>query len=39
MSKGEDRNPVIEVVVGDITRFAADVIVNSAHESLASGGG
>jgi O-acetyl-ADP-ribose deacetylase (regulator of RNase III) len=30
---------VFEVVVGDITQFAADVIVNSAHESLAPGGG
>ncbi len=39
MSKAEDRKQVIEVVVGDITKFAADVIVNSAHESLAPGGG
>jgi O-acetyl-ADP-ribose deacetylase (regulator of RNase III) len=31
--------PVFEVVVGDITKSAADVIVNSAHESLAPGGG
>jgi O-acetyl-ADP-ribose deacetylase len=31
--------PTFEVVVGDITKFAADVIVNSAHESLAPGGG
>ena len=29
----------IEVIVGDITLFEADVIVNSAHESLAPGGG
>jgi O-acetyl-ADP-ribose deacetylase (regulator of RNase III) len=34
-----ERQPVIEVVVGDITKFAAEVIVNSAHESLAPGGG
>jgi O-acetyl-ADP-ribose deacetylase (regulator of RNase III) len=34
-----ERQPVIEVVVGDITKFAADVIVNSAHEALAPGGG
>lgn len=39
MSKAEDRNPVIEVVMGDITKFTADVIVNSAHESLTPGGG
>lgn len=31
--------PTIEVIVGDITLFEADVIVNSAHESLAPGGG
>ncbi len=29
----------VEVIVGDITLFEADVIVNSAHESLAPGGG
>ena len=29
----------IEVIVGDITLFEADVIVNSAHESLSPGGG
>jgi hypothetical protein len=34
-----ERQPVIEVVVGDIAKFAADVIVNLAHESLAPGGG
>jgi O-acetyl-ADP-ribose deacetylase len=32
-------SPIIEIVVGDITEFKADVIVNSAHESLAPGGG
>jgi O-acetyl-ADP-ribose deacetylase (regulator of RNase III) len=39
MMSNHERQPVIEVVVGDITKFAADVIVNSAHESLAPGGG
>jgi O-acetyl-ADP-ribose deacetylase (regulator of RNase III) len=39
MSKEDRRIPVIEVIVGDITKFTADVIVNSAHESLAPGGG
>lgn len=33
----EDLN--FEVVIGDITTFEADIIVNSAHESLAPGGG
>lgn len=32
-------NVQLNVVVGDIAQFAADVIVNSAHESLAPGGG
>ncbi len=35
----EPQVPDIAVVVADITGFQADVIVNSAHESLASGGG
>ena len=39
MNRPPSPNPVFEVVVGDITTFAADVIVNSAHESLAPGGG
>ena len=39
MNRPQSPNPVVEVVVGDITKFAADVIVNSAHESLAPGGG
>ena len=39
MNRTPSPNPVFEVVVGDITKFAADVIVNSAHESLAPGGG
>lgn len=39
MNRPPSPNPVFEVVVGDITKFAADVIVNSAHESLAPGGG
>ena len=39
MSYKESQLPIIEVVVGDITKFEADVIVNSAHESLAPGGG
>jgi O-acetyl-ADP-ribose deacetylase (regulator of RNase III) len=39
MNSPQSPNPVFEVIVGDITKFAADVIVNSAHESLAPGGG
>ncbi len=39
MNRPPSPNPVFEVVVGDIATFAADVIVNSAHESLAPGGG
>lgn len=39
MMNNPERQPLLEVVVGDITKFAADVIVNSAHESLAPGGG
>lgn len=39
MNRPPSPNPVFEVVVGDITKFSADVIVNSAHESLAPGGG
>jgi O-acetyl-ADP-ribose deacetylase (regulator of RNase III) len=39
MSNEDRRIPVIEVIVGDITKFTADVIVNSAHESLVPGGG
>jgi O-acetyl-ADP-ribose deacetylase len=39
MNSPQSPNPMFEVVVGDITKFAADVIVNSAHESLAPGGG
>lgn len=39
MNRPQSPNPVFEVAVGDITKFAADVIVNSAHESLAPGGG
>lgn len=39
MSYKEPQLPIIEVVVGDITTFGSDVIVNSAHESLAPGGG
>jgi O-acetyl-ADP-ribose deacetylase (regulator of RNase III) len=39
MTSSQSPNPLFEVVVGDITKFAADVIVNSAHESLAPGGG
>jgi O-acetyl-ADP-ribose deacetylase (regulator of RNase III) len=39
MSEEDQRLPVIEVIVGDITKFTADVIVNSAHESLVPGGG
>ena len=39
MNRPPSPNPVFEVAVGDITKFAADVIVNSAHESLAPGGG
>lgn len=38
-SNAKPYGPIIEIVVGDITKFKADVIVNSAHESLASGGG
>lgn len=39
MNRPPSPNPVFDVFVGDITNFAADVIVNSAHESLAPGGG
>jgi O-acetyl-ADP-ribose deacetylase (regulator of RNase III) len=39
MTNFDESKPVFEVVLGDITKFAADVIVNSAHESLAPGGG
>lgn len=39
MNSPQSPNPMFEVVVGDITKFAADVMVNSAHESLAPGGG
>ena len=39
LSNAKPYGPIIEIVVGDITKFKADVIVNSAHESLAPNGG
>jgi O-acetyl-ADP-ribose deacetylase (regulator of RNase III) len=39
MNRSKSPKPVFEVIVGDITKFVADVIVNSAHESLTPGGG
>jgi O-acetyl-ADP-ribose deacetylase len=38
-NKAKPNGPIVEIVVGDITKFKAGVIVNSAHESLVPGGG